>query len=146
MSVAYTDAHLAQTLELDGKLFVQKGDSLPVSPWNVTASIEREFHVGVDVTASVRAEDAFRRAVGRTCLDNQASPLCLASPTDSSVNALNLRAAVRWPHFEAAAVLSNALASHPVESGRSGGVVLVGAPKAVTLVPRTLSLSGTWRF
>jgi len=146
LSVAYTDAHLAQALTLDdGKPFVHNGDSLPVSPWNVTASVERDFHVGVDVTASVRAEDAFRSAVGRTYLDNPDSPLYLPSPTDSLVNVLNLRAAVTWPHFEAAAFLSNALGSQPVQSGRSAGVVLVG-PKAVTLVPRTLSVSGTWRF
>jgi len=146
LSVAYTDAHLAQTLELDGKLLVQKGDSLPVSPWNVTASVEREFHVGVDVTASVRAEDAFRSAVGRTYLERRDTLLSSPSLTDSSANVLNFRAAVRWPHFEAAAFLSNALGSHPVQSGRSAGVVLVGAPWAVTLVPRTLSVSGTWRF
>jgi iron complex outermembrane recepter protein len=147
LSVAYTDAHLAQTLlTLDGKPFVHKGDSLPVSPWNVTASIERDFQVGVDVTASVRAEDAFRSSVGPTYLDNQDSPLYLPSPKDSSVNVLNLRAAVRWPHFEAAAFLGNTLGSHPIQSGRSGGVVQVGAPLAVTLVPRTLSVSGTWRF
>jgi outer membrane receptor protein involved in Fe transport len=146
LSVAYTDAHLAQTLELDGKLFVQKGDSLPVSPWNVTASIEREFHVGVDVTASVRAEDAFRSAVGRTYQDRPDTPAYSPSLTDSSANVLNLRAAVRWPHFEAAAFLTNALGSHPIQSGKSGGVVLLGAPMAMTLVPRTLSVSGTWRF
>jgi len=147
LSVAYTDAHLAQTtLGPDGKLFAQKGDSLPVSPWNVTASVERDFHVGADVTVSVRAEDAFRSAVGRTYLDNLASPLYLASSTDSSVNVLNLRAAVRWPHIEAAAFVSNALGSHPIQTGKSAGVVMVGAPLAVTLVPRTLSVSGTWRF
>jgi len=146
LSVAYTDAHLAQTLTLDDKPFVRKGDSLPVSPWNVTASVERDFHVGADVTASVRAEDAFRSAVGPTYLDNPASPLYFPSPADSSVNVLNFRGAVRWPHFEAAAFLSNALGAHPIESGRSAGVVLLGATKAVTLVPRTLSVSGTWRF
>ena len=147
LSVVYTDAHLAQTLlTLDGKPFVRKGDSLPVSPWNVTASVERDFQVGVDVTASVRAEDAFRSAVGPTYLDNQNSPFYLPSPRDSSVNILNLRAAVRWPHFEAAAFLGNALGSHPIQSGRSGGVVQVGAGLALTLVPRTLSVSGTWRF
>jgi outer membrane receptor protein involved in Fe transport len=141
LSVTYTDAHLAQTT-----LFAQKGDSLPVSPWNVTASVERDFHVGADVMVSVRAEDLFRSAVGRTYLDDAASNLYLASPTDSSVNVLNLRAAVRWPHFETAAVLSNALGSHPIESGKSAGVVLVGGHMATTLVPRTLSVSGTWRF
>jgi outer membrane receptor protein involved in Fe transport len=146
LSVAYTDAHLAQTtLDSDG-LIAQKGDSLPISPWNLTASVERDFHVGVDVTANVRAEDAFRSAVSRTYLDNSASLLYVASPTDSSVNVLNFRAAVRWPHFEAAAFLGNALGAHPIQSGRSGGVVIVGAPMAMTLVPRTLSVSGTWRF
>jgi hypothetical protein len=128
-------------------VFVRNGDSLPVSPWNVTASVERDFQVGIDVTASIRAEDVFRSTVGRTYLDDAASPLLYSpSPPDSSVNVLNLRAAVSWPHFEAAIFLSNALDSHPIQSGKSAGVVLVGTPMAVTLVPRTLSVSGTWRF
>src|SRR5262249_40037844 len=67
LSVAYTDAHLAQTtLGPDGKLFAQKGDSLPVSPWNVTASVERHFHVGPDVTLTVRPEAPFRTPLART--------------------------------------------------------------------------------
>jgi hypothetical protein len=144
LSLAYMDAHFTQTVRSDGLLFVAKGDALPVSPWNVTASLERDFPLRANVTASVRFEDAFRSGLGRTYLDNPG--FYDAAGGDRSVNVLNLRIAVDWSSFELAAFLSNALDSHPVLAGRSAAVTNIGAPMVVTLTPRTLSVSGTWRF
>src|SRR4029077_18830347 len=71
LDVAYTDAHYTQTVTLpDGTLFVSKGTSLPVSPWNVTASLERDVPLLANVTASVRVEDVFRSAPAATYLDS----------------------------------------------------------------------------
>jgi len=53
-------------------------------------------------------------------------------------NVLNLRAEVRWPRFDAEVFVSNALDSHPR--------TFPGDPAASTLTPRTLNVSGTWRF
>jgi len=141
LSVAYTDAHVTQTSSLSELVFVRKGTALGVSPWNVFASVEREFSFEGKVTASIRVEDAYRRTPGPTY-----APLGGNTTIDPSMNVLNLRAAVRWSSFELAAFLSNALGSHPVMTGSGNGVDNGGLNQAVTLVPRTLSVSGTWRF
>lgn len=145
--IAYTDAHYTQTVTLpDGTLFVTKGTSLPVSPWNVTASLERDVPLRANVTASFRVEVVFRSAPGATYLDNPSSVYYTSAPPDPSINVLNFRAAAKWSGFEVAAFLSNVLDSHPILSGRTGGAPQIGAPMATTLIPRTLSVSGSWRF
>jgi outer membrane receptor protein involved in Fe transport len=146
LNLAYTDAHVTQTVPG----FVARGDELPISPWNVTASFESDFPLRPTLTASVRIEDTFRSAPGLTYLDRAVADAAFYSPgpPDPSVNILNLRAAVTWSGFELAAFLSNALNSHPLLAGRStaAAAFLGGPPIFVTLVPRTLSISGTWRF
>ena len=102
LGVAYTDAHLTQTqqtqtLSLDGQpqesLFVRKGDSLPVSPGNVTAPVEQIFPLPGNATASVRVEDVFRSTPGPTYADDPYSVFTNGgAPVDPSVNVLNLRA------------------------------------------------------
>jgi len=148
LDVAYADAHVTQTSTLDGQLWVRAGASLPVSPWNVTASIERDFLMRSNLTASLRLEDAFRSTPGSTYLNDPASlPLYIVSATDPSVNILNVRAALKSSGFEAAVFLRNALNSHPLMYGLANGADNIGTPTQVfTLVPRTASVSGTWRF
>jgi hypothetical protein len=143
LNLAYTYAHVIQTVEP----FVTRGDALPISPWNVTASVEGEFPLRTNTILSVRIEDAFRSASSSTYFDNSHNGAYYApGPTDPSANVLNLRCAARWSGFELAAFLGNALNSHPALTGRSAAVSNIGAPMAVTLVPRTLSFSGTWQF
>jgi outer membrane receptor protein involved in Fe transport len=146
LNLAYTDAHVTQTVAGS----VTRGDALPISPWNVTASFENDFPLRPNLTASVRMEDTFRSAPGLTYLDraDANSAFYAPGPPDPSVNVLNLRAAVTWSGFELAAFLSNALNSHPLLAGRStaASAFIGGPPIFVTLVPRTLSISGTWRF
>jgi outer membrane receptor protein involved in Fe transport len=143
LNLAYTDAHVTQTVAT----FVSRGDALPISPWNVTASFEGNFPLRAGAMLSVRVEDAFRSAPGLTYADNPANEGFYApGRTDPSANVLNLHAAVIWSRFELAAFLNNALNSHPVLTGKSAAVTTLGAPMAVTLVPRTLSISGTWQF
>jgi len=142
LNLAYTDAHVIQTVEP----FVTRGDALPVSPWNVTVSVEGEFPLRTNTTLSVRIEDAFRSAPSTTYFDNPNGAYYAPGPTDPSANVLNLRGAARWSGFELAAFLSNALNSHPLLTGRSAAVTNIGAPMVVTLVPRALSISATWQF
>ena len=147
VDIAYTDAHVTQTTTFDGQLYARAGDSLPVAPWNVTASIERDFPIRSNLTASLRVEDAFRSTPGSTYLDDPASNYYFGSQKDPSANVLNVRAALKSSSFEAAVFLRNALNSHPLMHGLANGVDNVGAPtQVVTLAPRTLSVSGTWRF
>src|SRR5262249_37323903 len=145
VSVAYTDAHLTQTLALNGPLLVRNGAYLPVSPWNVTASVERDFRMSGSVLANVRVEDIFR-STRSSYWNNPAWSNSPPAPPDPSTNVLNVRAALKWSDFEAAAYLSNALGSQPIMTGASNGVDNGAADSAFTLVPRTLSISGTWRF
>jgi len=147
LDIAYTDAHYTQTVTLpDGTLFVTKGTSLPVSPWNLTASLERDVQLPANVTASVRIEDVFRSAPGATYLDSLSSVYATSGPPDPSINILNLRATAKWSDFELAAFLGNVLDARPILSGRSGGAPQIGGPMATTLIPRTLSVSASWRF
>lgn len=142
LDVTYTHAYYTQTYTLDGQLLVREGDAVPVSPWNVTVSAEREWPLPNGAAISARIEDSFRSAVDRSFLDNPffSNPV----PGDPSVNVLNLRLAVRRGGFELAAFVSNALGAHPVLYGQS--VAVAPTPDfAVTLTPRTLSVSGSWR-
>jgi hypothetical protein len=147
LDVAYTDAHALQTRTLDGQLFVRAGVSLPVSPWNVTASIERDFPLRNELTAGLRVEDSFRSAPRPTYLDDPDSWYYIGRRSEPSANVLNVRARLTWPSFEVAAFLRNALNSHPLLYGMANGADNLGTPTQVfTLVPRTLSVSGTWRY
>jgi outer membrane receptor protein involved in Fe transport len=148
VEIAYTDAHVTQTTTLDGQLYARAGDSLPVSPWSVTASIERDFPIRSNLTASLRVEDAFRSTPGSTYLDNPASFYYFGGgQKDPSANGLNARAALNSSGFEAAVFLRNALNSHPLMYGLANGADNIGTTTQVfTLVPRTLSVSGTWRY
>jgi iron complex outermembrane recepter protein len=144
LSVAYTDAHLTQTLALNGQPFVRRGQSLPVSPWNVTASVERTFPLLGSARASIRLEDVFRSTSGPVYFS---SPASATSWIDPSVNVVNVRGTVTWSDFEVAAFISNALGSHPIMSGATNGADNSGTSFGVfTLVPRTINVSSTWRF
>jgi outer membrane receptor protein involved in Fe transport len=153
LEVAYTNARFARTVTIDGQLLVRGGESLPISPWNATASLEQEFPLRGNVISSVRLEDAFRSSPRSTYDTDPVSiyggpSIYGALPhTDPSANILNVRVAVRWSSFEMAAFLRNALNSHPLMYGLANGVDNTGTSTQVfTLVPRTLSLSATWRF
>jgi hypothetical protein len=139
LGVTYTDAYFKQTVES----LVSAGDSLPVTPWNVTASLEQSFSLPREVTATLRVEDVFRSTTGCTYACQSAPRI----PPYPSTNVLNGRAAVNSTGFEVAALVSNALNAHPTITGIGNGVINVGTTtQAITLTPRTISLSATWRF
>jgi outer membrane receptor protein involved in Fe transport len=148
LDVAYTDAHVTQTTRTpEGQLWVRAGDSLLVSPWKVTASIERAFRLPSGLTANLRVEDAFRSTPGSTYLNDPVSAYYLAVRPEPSVNVLNLRAAVKSSSLEVAAFVRNALNAHPLLYGTGNGADNIGTPTQVfTLVPRTLSVSVTLRY
>jgi outer membrane receptor protein involved in Fe transport len=146
LEVAYTNARFAQTVMIDGQLLVREGEFLPISPWNVVASLEQEFPLRGHVTSTVRLEDAFRSAPRSSYATDPASVYYGFPHTDPSANILNVRVAVKWSNFEVAAFLRNALNAHPLLYGLANGVDNGGTSTQVfTLVPRTLSISGTWR-
>jgi outer membrane receptor protein involved in Fe transport len=149
LDVAYADAHVTQTSKRnDGQVIARAGASLPVSPWNVTASVERDFPIRSNLTATLRVEDAFRSTPGSTYANDPDSVYQPGGQLDPSANTLNVRAAVTGSRFEVAALLRNALNSHPLLHGWATGAESSAGPstQVFTLVPRTLSVSGTWRF
>lgn len=150
LGIAYTDARSTQTLTFGGEVLVRKGDTVGGAPWSVTASIERDFILYRGVTGSVRAEDAFHsHNPGPYYSDNPAARLFYTpSLPDPSTNVLNLRADLQWRGFELAAFASNALNSRPAlgVSPPDEGYPPNGIPTALTLTPRTLNVSATWRF
>jgi outer membrane receptor protein involved in Fe transport len=147
LEVAYANAHFVRTVTIDGQLLVREGDFLGLSPWNATASLEQEFPLRGNVMSSVRVEDAFRAASHSNYQTDPASIYYGYTHTDPAANILNVRVAVRWSAFEVAAFLRNALNSHPLTYGLANGVDNGGTSTQVfTLVPRTLSVSGTWRY
>jgi outer membrane receptor protein involved in Fe transport len=153
LEVAYTNARFARTVTIDGQLLVRGGESLPISPWNATASLEQEFPLPGNVISSVRLEDSFRSSPRSTFETDPASiygglSIYGAQPhTDPSANILNVRVAVKWSSFEMAVFFRNALNAHPLMYGLANGVDNTGTGTQVfTLVPRTLSVSGTWRY
>jgi hypothetical protein len=143
LGVSYVDARFAQTITLDGAVFVRKGDRLGGTPWSVTASMEREFSLRSGVSASIRAEDAFHsRNPGPLYTENPYSPFYNGVAPNPSTNLLNLRVDLKWTRFDVAAFVYNALDSHPtLVAGVYGSAGI-----AQTLTPRTVGLSASWRF
>jgi iron complex outermembrane recepter protein len=116
LAISYVDARYAQTLPPgDPQPWVRKGDAVGGSPWSVTAWIEQIYRLGSDVTARIRAEDAFHsRNPGPLYTDNPYTPFTGGRLPDPSRNVLNLRAELRWTRFEAAAFVNNALDAQPL--------------------------------
>jgi iron complex outermembrane recepter protein len=147
LEVAYTNAHFTRTVTIDGQLLVREGEFLPISPWNAVASLEQEFPLRGNVTSSVRLEDAFRSGSRPSYATDPASAWYTLPHTDPSANILNVRVAVKWSNFEVAAFLRNALNAHPLMYGLANGVDNGWTSTSVfTLVPRTFSVSTTWRY
>ena len=154
LALAYTDARYTRTLKMGDAVILRKGDALgsppsQPSPWNVTASIEYKVHLASGVSASLRAEDIFHsHNPGPFITDHPASPLFApGNRPDPSTNLLNVRASVRWPSFDLAMFVNNALDSQPTLGHRPANPTIpVANIVATTLRPRTVGLSGTWRF
>ena len=147
LALAYTDARYTQTLKAGDAVIVRKGDVVgseglggAVSPWNITTSIEYQAALTPGVAIDLRTEDTFHsRSPGPFAWDNPALPYSAPGlQPDSSTNELNLRARLRWPSFDVTLFANNALDAQPT-LGYNGLT-------ARTFRPRTIGLSGTWRF
>jgi len=154
LALAYTDARYTQTLKMGDVVILHKGDAIGgppnvPSPWNVTASIDYQLPTIRGVTTHIRAEDTFHsHNPGPFFTDHPASPrYAPGNRPDPSTNLLNVRASVRWPSFDLAIFVNNALDSQPTLGRRPDNPnVPVTNIVATTLRPRTVGLSGTWRF
>ena len=153
MNVAYTDARFTRTITQGGVVIVRRGqavipsfDFVSVSPWNLTASVDYRVELGDDATADFRAEDIFRsQNPGPFALQDPQSPDYVPGyRPDPATNLMNLRAGIRWSRYDAALFVNNALNSLPtIQRSNATGQTLYGA---TTFRPRTIGVSGTWRF
>ncbi len=153
LTLAYTDARYTQTLKMGDVVIVRKGDALGTppnlpSPWNVTASIDYQLPTIRSVTTHIRAEDTFHsRNPGPFFADNPASRLYSPETRpDPSTNMLNVRASVRWPSFDLAIFVNNALDSQPTLGRIPDSPNPVANIVATTFRPRTVGLAVTRRF
>jgi iron complex outermembrane receptor protein len=149
---AYTDAHYTQTVKVGDAVIVDKGDALgalPIvpSPWHLVASVDYTVHLGSGIVVNARAEDVFHsRNPGPFTSDNPASLLYAPDRRpDASTYVLNLRANVTWSHMDMALFVNNALDSQPTVLRRNR-CCFDTLFYATTFRPRTVGLSGTWRF
>ncbi len=175
LEVSYTDAHYTATQSANGRVIVNAGDALGTpplvaSPWDVLASLEKSFTLGVGVQAMLRAEDAFHShnpgpfytAIVQPPVSspNFYAPALRADP---ATNLLNLRAtlSVRAPNplpalcrcsadepasFDLAVYLNNVFDAQPTLLKRNKGADVSTLYYATTFRPRTFGLAGTWRF
>jgi iron complex outermembrane receptor protein len=140
LGIAHADVRYQQTLKLGDVVFVRNGDSVEGAPWSSTASIERDFSLSHDVTANLRAEDVFHSHESGQLYCTNPAPFYDGCVPNPSTNVLNLRANVRGLNFDVAALVSNALNSQPTLNNAAQSKM------GLTLNPRTISVSGTWRF
>jgi iron complex outermembrane receptor protein len=154
LALAYTDAHYTQTVKVGDAVIVHNGDALlgysgVLSPWNVTASLEYRVGPVNGITVTLRGEDVFHsRNPGPFIWDDPSSPFYFPGGwrVDPSVNALNLRASMRWPSFDLELFVNNALDTQPILGSQRPGGGDLNSFLATTFRPRTVGLSTTRRF
>jgi outer membrane receptor protein involved in Fe transport len=154
-NVAYTDARYTRTIIQGGVVIVRQGQAVnnqfdfgSVSPWNLTASVDYLVELDRDASADFRAEDIFRgQNPGPFALQDPQSPHYVPGyRPDPATNLLNLRASVRWQRYDAALFVNNALNALPALERTNATGQLTQTLAARTFRPRTIGLSGTWRF
>ena len=152
VAIAYTDARYTETTAVTywygSFVTVRAGDAVGFgSPWNVTAALEQAFFLGDGLACTLRVEDVFHSHNPRSFYeqDPQSNYYAPGWHPDPSINILNARATLHWSHFEVAAFVNNALNSQPSLAVTTVPDVIRGS-WAHTVTPRTLGLSGTWRF
>jgi iron complex outermembrane recepter protein len=153
LSVAYTSARYAETVDAGGKPIVRDGDALGTpplvtSPWNATTSIEERFSLRNRVIVTLRAEDVFHsRNPGPFYTNDPQSPYYAPGLlSDPATNVLNLRAVFRRANFDVAVFVNNALDSQPTLLKRNKGDDDNTLFYATTFRPRTVGLSGSWHY
>jgi iron complex outermembrane receptor protein len=154
-NVAYTDARYTRTIIQGGVVIVRQGQAVnnqfdfgSVSPWNLTASVDYLVELGHDITADFRAEDIFRsQNPGPFALQDPQSPHYVPGyRPDPATNLLNLRASLRWSRYDAVLFVNNALNAQPTIQLANPTFQVAQNLLAGTFRPRTIGLSGTWRF
>ena len=154
MDVGYTDAYYSKTAYAGaagaGSPIVTAGDVLSTTPWNGNFMAEYQIpgfgnvdpyvHIDYQVTTGQR---------GLTYLQDTNNPVGVVSdPSNPNVpmtRVLALRGGARWDQFDASFYVNNALNQAPILVQSRD---VVGSPLYFqrTMRPRTIGLTGTYRF
>jgi hypothetical protein len=155
MNVSYTHARYTETITERGVVIVRQGQAIspgldvqPVSPWNLTASVDYLTGLGCGAIADFRAEDIFRsRNPGPFAQEDPQTAYYLPGwRADPATNQLNLRASVRWQRYEAGLFVDNALNALPTISALNGTGQVTQLIVAGTFRPRTVGVHMSLRF
>jgi len=145
-SLGYTDAHYTSTGGAAGLVLAEKGDKLPGAPWT--------FSVGAQYAANVWNHDSFVRVdyefagreTGLTPERDAATtlfdPFLVPEP---ETNVVTLRAGMTLGDFNLSLFADNLLNAHPqIDLNHQDSNTLLF--EASTLRPRTVGITGTYRY
>ena len=152
-SVTYTDASFTRTVPFPtsttGQVVVSSGDQISAysSPWTVTGAAEYHF-AAAGAKGTLRIEDIYHsRNNGQISSANPLNvaynPALLVNPT---TNMLNARLTLDVAKIELALFVNNLANSHPRLYRYVEGVGLAAGFTDTTFRPRTIGLSGDYRF
>jgi outer membrane receptor protein involved in Fe transport len=152
INLGYLDAHYTKTITAGGNVIVEEGTvvgglpSVP-APWSLVVRAEYRHPIGSGATAYVGAEEIVH--------SHNPGPFLEANPESPSFNTtqfpdpatklLNLHLGVTHGGLDLKVSLLNALNSQPLlqrDSDAPGSTLQY----AYTFRPRTLGLTGTWRY
>jgi outer membrane receptor protein involved in Fe transport len=149
--LGYADAKLDENVgggNTGLTLLGQKGDKIGGSPFTMTISGEYDLPLGDDRRAYGRFDytHTSRSAEGLAGYNDPATfGYDPGSPPDPATNMVNIRAGLRFKGYDVSMFVNNLLDSSPALSRYH---LLVTSPvfTEVTLQPRTIGLTGTYRF
>lgn len=147
LQVAYTDAKYDDTLDAGSTFYVVDGDTLGVTPWQITGTARYEAPVSSTTRAYLQGQVQYHsRDPGPT---ETQDPLTASYdpdiPTVAGYTLVNLRAGATFKGFDASVYVNNLLNSHPLLSRFHA---LVGDPLYIdrTMRPRTAGLTVTYHY
>ena len=152
LQTAYTDAHYTSS---EGKI-VSDGDAIggpaistgaAVPPWSVTGSAEYEFVIA-GRNGYAWLEDAYHSANTGPFSTHEPANIIVFDPdlaADRASNMVNFRTGVRFTNSDVSLFVRNLGNAHPQQSLQHTNP---GDPRfqAVTLTPRTIGITATFRY
>jgi len=147
LSLGYTDAYYAKTLNVGRSIITQNGDQLGQTPWDLTATVEYDFTTPGDHKGYARLEEIFHSEnTGPFTYEHPEAynydPTLLDNP---ATNLLNLRIGLLFRGLDLSVFADNLLNSHP-QLGYSHATVVSPVYNATTFRPLTAGLTGVYRF
>jgi outer membrane receptor protein involved in Fe transport len=169
VDVSYVNARYTQSFSNDGsvtvldgnlvipgdgsKTIVSAGDALGMpplitSPWNAVASLGKSFALNDGRVIDLRVEDVFHSSNPGPFYTQDPAALYYAPglQSDPSTNVLNLRSVLKLADVDLTLFVDNIFDSQPTLLKKNKGNDVSTLYYATTFRPRTVGLSGTWRF